>query len=51
MMERILPPTVISYRILKKMDTQFQTPIKQRQMTPSNPMMHTRTYSKKKFCK
>jgi hypothetical protein len=32
-------------------DTQFQTPTKQRKTTPRNPMMPTRTASKKKSCK
>jgi hypothetical protein len=28
---------------MKKMDTQIQTPTKQREITPKNPMKHTRT--------
>jgi hypothetical protein len=40
-METTLPPKINLYRIqreIKKMDTQFQTPIKQRQTIPRNPM-------------
>jgi hypothetical protein len=36
---------------MKKMDTQFQTPTKQRKLMPRNPKMLTRTASKKKSFK
>jgi hypothetical protein len=36
---------------MKKMDTHFQTPTKQRQTTPRNPMMPTRPTLKKKSYK
>jgi hypothetical protein len=52
--ETILPPKINKYRIqrqMKKMDTQFQTPTKQRQTIPRNPTKPTRTPRKKKSCK
>jgi hypothetical protein len=38
-------------REMKKTDTQFWTPTKQRKTMPMNPTMPTRTPSKEKFCK
>jgi hypothetical protein len=35
----------------KKMDNQFWTPTTQRNITPRNPVMFTRTPAKKKSCK
>jgi hypothetical protein len=32
---------------MKKMDMQFLTPTKQREMTPRNPTLPTKTFSKK----
>jgi hypothetical protein len=53
-MKTILSPRIIYYRIqreMKKIDTQFRTPTRQREMRPSNPTMSTKTSSKKKSCK
>jgi hypothetical protein len=36
---------------MRKKDMQLQIPTKQISMTPRNPMMPTRTFSKKKSCK
>jgi hypothetical protein len=36
---------------MKKTDTQFQTPTKQKKMMPRNLMMPTITPAKKKSCK
>jgi hypothetical protein len=52
--ETILPQKINECRILgemKKMDTLFWTPTIQRKVTPRNPIMSTRTISKRKSCK